>query len=194
MTYVQVNHDFIKFIDPKLYYDAIGKDDDGACILRMQLICERFLNVYLQERISPENIEFFTNGKGKSAEILRHFNERLITAIASGLPAELGRALKYLNKIRNNYAHDLDHKVEQSEALRYFELVDSFKVDVGMSHGFEGSTKDLEVHVDGEVVKAEDNIQAGFTAATYGLMTKAGIWLANDLNSRGKLSLGNPLQ
>ncbi|MGY3321267.1 hypothetical protein [Pseudomonas sp. TE3911] len=193
MTYVKLNHDFAKFIDPKLYHEALGKNDDGACILRMQLICERFLNVYLKERISPENIEFFATGKGNS-EILRHFNERLTTAIASGLPANLGRALKHLNKIRNQFAHNLEHKVEQSEMLKYFDLVEAFKVDVGPKHGFEGSTKDLEVHVDGKVLKAKDNIQAGFTAATYGLMTKAGIWLANDLNSRGQLSTGDPLQ
>lgn len=193
MTYVQLNHDFAKFIDPELFYEAFNKNDDSTCIVRMQLICERFLNVYLKERIPPENIEFFATGKGNS-EILRHFNERLTTAIASGLPAELGRALKHLNKIRNHFAHNLDHKVQQSDMEKYFDLVDLFKVDVGTTHGFEGPMKDMEVHSDGKVVKAIDNYQAGFTAATYALMNKAGIWLANDLNKRGQLNLGSPLK
>ncbi|WP_440073469.1 hypothetical protein [Pseudomonas fragariae (ex Marin et al. 2024)] len=109
MTCVQINHDFIKFIDPDLFADILNKGDDGACVIRLQMICERFLIIYLKERISSENIEFFVSGKGKSAEILRHFNERLTTSIASGLPAELARALKLINKIRNHFAHDLDH-------------------------------------------------------------------------------------
>ncbi|WP_145129955.1 hypothetical protein [Pseudomonas sp. URMO17WK12:I11] len=194
MAYVQLNHDFIKFIDPQLYAGVLEKKDDGDCILRLQLICERFLSVYLKERIAPENIEFFTSGKGKGSEILRHFNERLTASVASGLPAELARPLKHLNKIRNEFAHNLDYEIKGVDMSKYFELVDEFKVDVGVPHGFEGPIKDLEVHSDGKVTKAKDSFQAGFTAATYALMTKAGIWLANDLNKRGKLNLGGPLQ
>lgn len=194
MAYVQLNHDFIKFIDPELYASVLDKKDDGDCILRLQLICERFLSVYLKERIAPENIEFFTSGKGKGAEILRHFNERLTTAVASGLPAELARPLKHLNKIRNEFAHNLDYKIKDADMTKYFDLVDAFTIDVGTPHGFEGNVKDFQIHLDGKVTTASDNFQAGFTAATYALMTKAGIWLANDLNKRGQLNLGEPLK
>ena len=194
MTYVQVNHDFVKFIDPSLYADVLNKGDDGICVIRLQLICERFLSVYLKERIYPENIEFFVSGKGKSAESLRHFNERLTTSIASGLPADLARALKHINKIRNHFAHNLDHKIMQSDMDKYFELVDLFTVDVGMIHGYEGPVREAKISSDGKVVNAVDNFQVGFTAATYFLMTKAGLWLANDLQKRGQLSLGEPLQ
>lgn len=194
MAYIQLNHDFVKFIDPELYASVLDKKDDGDCILRLQLICERFLSVYLKERIAPKNIEFFTSGRGKGSEILRHFNERLTTSVASGLPAELARPLKHLNKIRNEFAHNLDYEIKTVDMSRYFELVDAFCVDVGEPHGFEGSIKDFEIRVDGKVTKASDSFQAGFTAATYALMTKAGIWLANDLNKRGQLNLGSPLQ
>lgn len=194
MTYVQLNHDFIKFIDPELYTSVLDKKDDGDCVLRLQLICERFLSVYLKERIAPDNIEFFTSGKGKGTEILRHFNERLTTAVASGLPAELARPLKHLNKIRNEFAHNIDYEIKDADMTKYFDLVDAFTIDVGTPHGFEGNVKDFQIRINGEITKASDNFQAGFTAATYALMTKAGIWLANDLNKRGQLNLGKPLQ
>ncbi|PBQ07827.1 hypothetical protein CCL07_08660 [Pseudomonas congelans] len=194
MTCVQVNHDFIKFIDPDLFADILNKGDDGVCVIRLQMICERFLIIYLKERISSENIEFFVSGKGKSAEILRHFNERLTTSIASGLPAELARALKHINKIRNHFAHDLDHKIMVSDMDKYFKLVDLFKVDVGIIHGYEGPVRDAKISSDGKLVNAVDDFQAGFTIATCFLMTKAGLWLANDLQKRGQLSLGEPLQ
>ena len=35
MTYVQLNHDFIKFIDPELYANVLDKKDDGDCVLRL---------------------------------------------------------------------------------------------------------------------------------------------------------------
>ncbi|WP_177329276.1 hypothetical protein, partial [Pseudomonas sp. SHC52] len=60
--------------------------------------------------------------------------------------------------------------------------------------GYEGPVREAKISSDGKVVNAIDNFQAGFTAATYFLMAKAGLWLANDLQKRGQLSLGEPLQ
>lgn len=97
----------------------------------------------MKERIAPENIEFFTSGKGKGAEILRHFNERLTTVVASGLPANLARPLKHLNKIRNEFAHNLDYEIKDADMTKYFELVDAFTIDVGTPNGFEDSVKDF---------------------------------------------------
>ncbi|MGE7958210.1 hypothetical protein ACQKQA_16785, partial [Pseudomonas sp. NPDC089530] len=112
MAYVEVNHDLVKFVDPSIYADLIAKNDEAACVLRLQLICERFLSVYLSERIPPENLEFFTTGKGNKAELLKYFNEKLTAAIASGLPANLARPLKHLNQLRNKFAHNLEKELE----------------------------------------------------------------------------------
>lgn len=190
MAYVKLNHDFAKFIDSSFYADIVKKDDDAASVLRLQLLCERFLNVYLEERITVDQREFFVSGRGKQAQLLKYFNEKLKTAVALGLPIELAKSLRFINKIRNDFAHSFDSTLKQFDADQYFDLVDSFKVKTDEPHGFEDPVKNAKVVSDGNNVSAKDSPRIGLVIATFFLMTKAGIWLANDLNQRGKLSLG----
>ncbi|MGE7958552.1 hypothetical protein ACQKQA_18530, partial [Pseudomonas sp. NPDC089530] len=113
---------------------------------------------------------------------------------ASGLPANLARPLKHLNQLRNKFAHNLEKELEDLDVNKYYTLVDGFVVEVGTPHGCEGPVKNAQVMSDGTPVKASDSLRVGLIVATFFLMTKAGIWLVNDLNRRGQLSLGEQLK
>lgn len=120
MPYVKLDHDFAKFIDTAFYAEIIKKDDDAVSVLRLQLLCERFLNVYLEERIPADHRDFFVSGRGKNAELLKYFNEKIRVAVALGLPMELAKALKHLNGMRNVFAHTFDAKLEKKRGSAIF--------------------------------------------------------------------------
>lgn len=92
MAMVELNHDFKLFIDPKYYADIVLKNDEAGSVLKLQLMAERFLEVYLDERIPEKSRKFFQKGRG--GEILKYFDEKIMVAVAYGLPVELADALK----------------------------------------------------------------------------------------------------
>ncbi|WP_057435583.1 hypothetical protein [Pseudomonas syringae group genomosp. 3] len=185
---VRLGHDFTKFIDPKYYADIIANNDDVGSILRLQLISERFLEVYLLERIPEESETFFP--KDRNGTFLKYFNEKLMVAIAYGLPTQLGKSLKLLNKIRNNFGHDFEKTLSQSELDSYIILVDNFKHQAALPYLGEGPIKEMVIQSDGKRLTTADGLAIGFVIATFSLMTKAGLWLVSDLQSRGKLKIG----
>ncbi|GFM52731.1 hypothetical protein PSCICE_39980 [Pseudomonas cichorii] len=185
---VKLGHDFNKFVDPKYYADIIASNDDVGAILRLQLISERFLEVYLSERVPDESQKFFP--KDRSGALLKYFNEKLMVAIAYGLPTQLGESLKYLNKIRNDFGHDFEKKLSQSELDNYIVLTESFKHKAAVPYLAEGSIKEIVIQSDGRRLTIADGLAVGFVITTFCLMTKAGLWLVSDLQSRGKLKIG----
>ncbi len=189
MAYVKVDNAFSKFIDPDDYADIMSKNDDAVVVLRLQLLCERFLNVFLEKSITEEQRSFFVVGKGKDAQLLKYFDEKLKVAIALGLPVELARALKKINTLRNNFAHEFDRKLEFSEIEEYFKLVDGFVLSVNGTKVMGGPVAEAKMKSDGLTIEARSSCKAGATMATYFLMTKAGVWLANALAAKGKLNV-----
>ncbi|MEE5131401.1 hypothetical protein V2J82_13205 [Pseudomonas alliivorans] len=185
---IKLGHDFGKFIDPKYYADIIAGNDEVGCILRLQLISERFLEVYLSERVPDESRKFFP--KGKNGTILTYFKEKLMVAIAYGLPAQLGDPLNCLNKIRNDFGHNFERTFNQSDLDNYIKLVENFKHKAPVPYLGEGPIKDMAIQSDGKRLTYADGLAVGFVIATYSLMIKAGLWLVDDLQSRGKLKLG----
>lgn len=185
---IKLGHDFTKFIDPKYYADIIADNDDVGSILRLLLISERFLEVYLSERVPDESKKFFP--KDRNGTFLKYFNEKLMVAIAYGLPTQLGESLKYLNKIRNDFGHDFEKKLSQSELDGYIVLADNFKHKAAVPYLGEGPIKEMVIQSDGKRLTIADGLAVGFVIATFCLMTRAGLWLVSDLQSRGKLKLG----
>lgn len=188
MTYIKLNHDFAKFIDPAYYAEIIKKEDDATCVLKLHLLCERFLNVYLEERVAADQRDFFEVGKAKDKQILKYFYEKLQLAVALGLPVELAKPLKSINGMRNNFAHEFDAKLEDKTLKAYFQNIDAINNPVlGV---FNNPVETQCVAADGVQIHAKDSPTAAFTIATYVLMNKAGAWLVDDLKRRGKLNIG----
>lgn len=183
----KLDHDFIKFIDPNYYADIISKNDEAGAILKLQLIAERFLGVYLDDRIPEEAKKFFK--KGKSQEVLKYFDEKIMVSVAYGLPIPLADCLKCLNKKRNNFGHNFDYRLSVSDLQSYIAAVDIFNVDVGVPFLGGDNISETTVVSDGKKYTVQDGIVAGFVIATFCLMTRAGVWLVNDLKSRGQLRL-----
>lgn len=185
---IKLNHDFAKFIDPEYYAEIIKGNDEVGCLLRLQLISERFLDVYLSERIPADARSFFQ--KNKNGAFLKYFNEKLMISISFGLPVELGESLRYLNKIRNEFGHNLDKKLNAQELKEYMALVDGFRYKAAVPYAAETPIKDVVVLCDGKHLNYSDGFAIGFVISTFCLMTRAGLWLVSDLQSRGALKLG----
>ncbi len=190
MAYIKLGHDFAKFIDPAYYADIIKKEDDASCVLKLHLLCERFLNVYLDERVPVNQREFFEVGKGKHKQILKYFNEKLQVAVAFGLPVEIAKPLKAINTIRNDFAHNFDATLENDGVKLYFQRIDAFKITSTVALPFNNPVETQCVNADGKQIYAKDSPIAAFTIATYIFISKAAIWLVNDLNERGVLRTG----
>ncbi len=181
---VQLHHDFQKFVDSNYYADILENNDEVGSILRLQLISERFLEVYLQERIPSDALPFFQNGKSKFP---KYFNEKLTIALAYGLPTSLAQALKFLNKIRNEFGHDFDRKLSQVDIEKYVDAVDKFQYKCAVPYAEGLPLGTVVVQFNSQQLTIHSSPVAGFVIATYCLMTRAGIWLVNDLNARGVL-------
>jgi hypothetical protein len=185
MAMVKLNHNFNLFIEPKYYADILLKNDEAGSVLKLQLIAERFLEVYLDERIPTHSRKFFE--KGKKGELLKYFDEKLMVAVAFGLPVELADALKKLNKVRNDFGHDFDRELSALDLDAYIQSVELFNIDVGQPFAGSGPIRTTIVKSDQKTLRASDSFVTGFVIATFCLMTRAGLWLVNDLNSRGQL-------
>lgn len=190
MTYIKLNHDFAKFIDPAFYADIIKKEDEASCVLKLHLLCERFLNVYLDERVPDNQKEFFEVGKGQHKQILKYFNEKLQVSIAFGLPVEIAKPLKSINTIRNDFAHKFDATLESESVKIYFQRIDDFKLNNSAAAYLDDPVTNQCVMADGSKFCAKDSSIAGFTIATFIFINKAAAWLVNDLNRRGQLRTG----
>lgn len=68
--------------------------------------------------------------------------------------------------------------------------MDKFVVKTDQPHGFEGPVSQAEAVSDEKRVKANESPKIGLTIATYFLMTKASLWLVNDLQTRDQLKIG----
>lgn len=191
MAMVELNHDFKLFIDPKYYADIVLKNDEAGSVLKLQLMAERFLEVYLDERIPEKSRKFFQKGRG--GEILKYFDEKIMVAVAYGLPVELADALKKLNKIRNDFGHDFDRRLTANDLDKYIEAAELFNLNLGQAFDGFGPIRTTTVMADNKTLSVNDSFIVGFVIATFCLMTRAGVWLVNDLNSRGQLKVGKPL-
>lgn len=189
MGMIELNHNFNKFVDESNYTNIISINDEAGCILKLQLIAENFLEVYLDERIPKDRKKFFM----KRGEILKYFDEKLMISIAFGLPVELAEVLKYLNKVRNDFGHDFDRKLSSDDLNKFIDLAEFFKVKTTAPYLGDEDIRGTYIQVSGKNLSPKDGLIAGFGIATYCLMIRAGVWLANDLNKRDQLNLGKIL-
>lgn len=187
MSYVKLNHDFAKFLEQSYYIDALNYNSDAACLLRLHLLAEQFLNVFLDDYPS-ENQKKFLKAK--------YFDQKNQIAVALGMPTELASALSLLGKIRNKFAHSLEYQLNKNADVRlYIDLVNKFQVEqLNESNGWGPITNDFYIAGINTKTNQEQRInitdgpRAAFTIATYILLTKAGLWAVNALNQIGKLS------
>ncbi|WP_368934842.1 hypothetical protein [Alcaligenes faecalis] len=195
MSYVQLDHDFAKFLEPQQYVDAINNNDNAACVLRLQLLAEQFLNVLLDD---------YPDEKQKAFLKTKYFDQKLQLAVALGMPTELANALKHLNKIRNRFSHNLGAKIDENLDLKpYINLINEFRAK-DISAEFNISALDIlesldnistETAIQGvnsmtgekQTLQIKDGDHPALAISTYILLTKAGIWAINALKRANKL-------
>lgn len=188
MQYVKLGHDFAKFLDESIYAGIIASNDETGVVLRLHLIAERFLDVYLSERIPENHRPFFP--PGKSGRILRYFDEKLTTSVAYGLPIELALSLKRLNQVRNKFGHDLDMRLTDADVSEYVAASDNFKHVARVPYAAGEPISSVKVTVAGRHLSVNDGPKEAYVIATYCLITRAALWLVEDLLARGQLKIG----
>lgn len=189
MTNVRINHkNFHKFLEPKYYLEALSFNSDAACVLRLQLLTEQFLNVLLHELPDNEQLPFLK---------AQYFDQKIQISVALGMPVTLATALKHLNKVRNRFAHDLDHTFDENRDLKPFiNLINKFEVSIPGDAGsftnlhYETTIVGPEVkEMKREFISVKDGIREGMAISTYILITKAGLWAIRALNQKDKLNV-----
>ncbi|MBH3356079.1 hypothetical protein I5Q19_20150 [Pseudomonas stutzeri] len=176
--YVQLDHNIAKFLDTSALNTLIRTEDEIGCALRAQLLFEQFLSVYLDERIAPAQKHLF-NG-------LRYFDQRLMVAVAFGLPVELADPLKAANQIRNDFGHEPNATFRPDKVKRFTTLVNA-----APNHLFELSTVEESKFFVGDeknvICYGLADCKTDFGCAAVILLQKCANWLISDLNMRGAL-------
>ncbi|WP_313221997.1 hypothetical protein [Stutzerimonas nitrititolerans] len=176
--YVEIHNNIIKFMDTKAINKLILTEDEIGCALRAQLLFEQFLFVYLDERIEANQKRFFQG--------LKYFDQRLMVAVAFGLPIELADALKAANKIRNGFGHDPDAQFQPEQVKRFTGLVNAapcllFKIS---------NVEETEFHAEekGNIIRyGAIDAKTDFACSAVTLIQKCANWLISDLHKRGAL-------
>ncbi|MGX5032000.1 hypothetical protein [Enterobacter hormaechei] len=127
-NYVKIDHDFGYFLDVNKMKSILDFEDESAALLKLMLIHEDFLRVVI-ENLRPEGSE-----KYNAIKNYKYFAPKLAAAVLLGLPVSLADAMGELNKIRNNYAHNIDYKITDDEVERLSLTIKKVKLEE-INHG-----------------------------------------------------------
>jgi hypothetical protein len=89
---------------------ALTSEDMLGSVIRIHLYIEFELNTFIQGRLPAGAFE---------ALRLEYF-KKIDLAIALGLPADLKSLLRKVGEIRNNFAHNLDYRLQEAEVDALF--------------------------------------------------------------------------
>jgi hypothetical protein len=89
---------------------ALTSEDMLGSVIRIHLYIEFELNTFIKGRLPPGAFE---------ALKLEYF-KKIDLAVALGLPADLKSPLRKIGEIRNDFAHNLDYKLQEAEVEALF--------------------------------------------------------------------------
>lgn len=192
--YVTVNHDLGIFLDPEKYIPITRLNDEGAALLKLGLIMENFLTVFITNVRAP-GTEVYIKTTG------RYFLQKLETSVALGLPVSIADALKAFNTLRNKFAHEIDYVMTDEDyevAERKVNAITREEVNPANRFNVDGIRLMFEDGVDSLVfirntdyatpTKQKKILRLVGTA--YILANKCAFFTLNELHRQGKLSLG----
>ena len=92
--------------------NGLKTDDEIGAVLRIHLICEQFLEIYICHICNQEKMFWFQEKKDKEEQkITISFDHKLKMAKTLGLPEWNYKILANLNTIRNRLAHRIGQQV-----------------------------------------------------------------------------------
>lgn len=191
--YVAVHNDLGFFLDPEKFAPILSIHDEGAVLLKLSLIAENFLEVFIKNIRKP--------GTESYVKPTRYFNPKVELSVALGLPLPLAAALVELNSLRNKFAHKLDYAMtieDYAEVERKVNLIDSSTVNPAGRFNIDSIKPMFDDGVDSlffirkaEFAMPEKKMRIyRLVGAVFILANKCAFFTLNELHRQGRLSLG----
>lgn len=125
--YVKVNHELGFFLDPEKYAPLLKISDEASVMLRLCLIAENFLEVFINNIRKPGTEAF--------VKPARYFKPKLELSVALGLPIPIADALVAVNALRNKFAHKIDYSMTTGDYAELEKIVDNINIETVNSEG-----------------------------------------------------------
>ncbi|WP_434657328.1 hypothetical protein J3P96_11925 [Pseudomonas sp. R3-56] len=161
---------------------AAETDDEIGCVLRIHLMVEQFLTVYVREKRQPELKAFVSSP--------REFGQKLAYSTAFGLPLPIAAVAHQINNIRNKMAHNMDQSFNDGDIQQLARLVNQMS-DVDLSFTpVEKRTISLSLKRPGETLTyTTEGNRIKFLISSLSFWGTALRWLIEDA-ARTKIALG----
>lgn len=119
--YLVINSDLGFFLDTQKYAPILKINDEAAVVLRLSLLIENFLEVFIKNIRRPG-----TEGFIKPA---RYFKAKVELSVALGLPLQIANAIVTLNAVRNKFAHKIDYVMTDDDYSEIESVVDAIDAE-----------------------------------------------------------------
>lgn len=120
--FISLNHDLGFFLDPQKYVPIANISDESAALLKLGLIIENFLAVFIDNIRNPGTEDYI--------KIERYFKPKLGICVALGLPVSLAQAIEMINVLRNKFAHKLDYVISDDDFFILESKINAITEDV----------------------------------------------------------------
>jgi len=191
--YIAINGDLGVFLDSNKYVPILNINDEAAVVLRLSLLIENFLEIFIKNVRRPGTENF--------VKPARYFMAKVETSVALGLPLSIAKALVTINSIRNKFAHKLDYsmndedfnEIEASVNLIDIETVNPFgllNMEVS-KHMFEEGVSSLAFYnsLDYSAPLKKRKLYR-LVGVVFILANKCAFFTLNELDRQGRLSFG----
>lgn len=191
--YVAINSDLGFFLDAEKYAPILKINDEAAVLLRLNLLIENFLEVFIKNVRRPGTEVF--------VKPVRYFKTKVELSVALGLPTSIANALLLLNTIRNKFAHKIDYVMTASDYEEIDSAVNSIDVETvnplnrfnmeSIQYMFEAGVDSL-VFVRSLDYSTSDKQKRLYrlVGAVFILANKCAFFTLNELQRQDRLSFG----
>jgi len=194
--YVVVNGDLGFFLDASKYAPILNINDEAAVMLRLSLIIENFLEVFINNVRQPGTENFVRPS--------RYFMPKVELSVALGLPISIANALVKLNSVRNKFAHKIDYVMSESDFNEIDIVVNAINVETvnplnrfnmdSIQYMFDAGVDSLvfvrSLHYS---TPAKQKRLYRLIGAVYILANKCAFFTLNELQRQNRLSFGKPM-
>lgn len=186
---VKIEHDFGFFLEPKHYAPLLRVNDESAVLTKLSLILENFLVVYIDNVREPETKKYVYASR-------KYFAPKLELCVALGLPVPLADVMSAINRLRNQYAHDIQRVMTQQDVDKIEGLLSTVTPEVvnfadamnlkSISPLFDSGIKSLQFMRELPFATPEkQRMSARLVAVSYVLSNFCAFFLINKLVSKG---------
>ncbi|WP_447867221.1 hypothetical protein [Rahnella bonaserana] len=187
--FIRIDHEFGYFLEPEKYAPLLHIKDESSVTLKLSLIIENFLSVYIINIRKP--------GTERYVKDERYFLPKVDVCVALGLPISIANSVSELNRLRNKFAHKLDYELTTPDIDSFLKSIDEIsKEDVNQNELYTSSIDSifsngingLQLMKNIPFASSEREIRMRkIISGTYLLANKCAFHLINEMHGRGTL-------